>query len=109
MSSPFQRQFSAKSPLNQKPPYPDYFKDKADRAKRLKSEYKDVMNYKGKPLLTTKPWRLLTSNTSNQPYGMGKIMNKVVELGKNLAIPGRLIKKVKKSYDYYKETQKPPY
>ena len=110
MSSPFQRQFSAKSPLNQTNTHD------VNKLGRIKKEIreekgfnKEVMNYQGKPLISTKPWRLLTSNKSNQPYGMGDIMNKAVEFGKNMVIPGRFVKKVKRAYDYYKHTQKPPH
>ena len=145
MSSPFQRQFSAKSPLKQtnktkflkKLGYSDKeihgestetpqinwndsitetntwdVNKEMTRRKAYRKEKgfnKEVMNYQGKPLISTQPWKLLTSNTSNQPYGMGKIMNKVVELGKNVMIPGRFPKKVRRAYDYYKHTQKPPY
>ena len=110
MSSPFQRQFSAKSPLNQTNTH-----DISKHAK-IKKEYreekgfnKEVMTSRGKPLISTKPWRLLTSNTSNQPYGMGDIMNKAVEFSKNMVIPGRFVKKVKRAYDYYKHSKKGPY
>jgi len=121
MSSPFQRQFSAKSPLNQdkinwndsitKTNTHDVNKE-ASRRKAYRKEKgfdKSVMTSRGKPLISTKPWKLLTSHTYNQPYGMGRLANAALELGKNLTVPGRLVKKVKRAYDYYKHTQKPPY
>jgi|TARA_R110000751_G_scaffold303748_1_gene418663 hypothetical protein len=120
MSSPFQRQFSTKSPLNQDKinwndsiPTNTHDVNKLGRIKKeIRKEKgfdKSVMTHRGRPLISTKPWRLLTSNKFNQPYGMGRLANAAVELGKNLAVPGRLVKKVKRAYDYYKHTQKPPH
>tara|TARA_R100000742_G_C4217984_1_gene42544 strand:+ start:283 stop:627 length:345 start_codon:yes stop_codon:yes gene_type:complete len=114
MSSPFQRQFSAKSPLNQdtiKTNTYDVNKEMERRAayRKEKGFDKSVMTSRGKPLISTKPWRLLTSNKFNQPYGAGRIMNNVVELGKNIFVPGYFPKKVQRAYDYYKHTQKLPY
>jgi len=121
MSSPFQKQFSAKSPLNQnKINWNDSITETnthdISKHAKMKKEYrekrgfnKEVMTSRGKPLISTKPWRLLTSNKFNQPYGMGDIMNKAVEFSKNMVIPGRLIKKVKRAYDYYKHSKEGPY
>ena len=47
-----------------KEPYPGYFKEKSDRAKKIESEYGDVMGEGGKSLIN-KPWKLLTSNKYN--------------------------------------------
>ena len=114
MSSPFQRQFSARSPLNQdtiETNTHDVNKEASRRAayRKEKGFDKSVMTSKGEPLISTKPWRLLTSNKFNQPYGAGKIMNSAVELGKNVLVPGYLPKKLKRAYDYYKHTKKLPY
>ena len=81
-----------------KEPYPGYFKEKSDRAKKIESEYGDVMGEGGKSLIN-KPWKLLTSNKYNYPRWEGRMMDAGVELGKNLLIPGRLAKKAKKAWD----------
>jgi len=81
-----------------KEPYPGYFKEKSDRAEKIERKYGDVMDEGGKSLIN-KPWKLLTSNKYNYPRWEGQMMDAGVELGKNLLIPGRLVKKAKKAWD----------
>jgi len=76
----------------------DYFKNKADRAKKLKKQYGDVMDKSGKPILN--PLKLFTSNKFNYPRWEGRMMDAAVEGVKNAVIPGRFFQKVRKAYKY---------
>ncbi len=91
--------------------FDEYMRTKALQAKETKKKYADVMfKGSGEPIISSdKPWRLIASNKYNQPYGGGNIMDHLVEIGKNVLIPGRFVKKLKRAYDYHKHTQQPPY
>ena len=76
----------------------NYFKNKADRAKKLKQQYGDVMDKEGKPILN--PIKLLTSNKFNYPRWEGRMMDAAVEGVKNVITPGRFVSKIKRAYKY---------
>jgi len=91
--------------------FDEYMRTKAEQARQTKKKYADVMfKGSGEPIISSdKPWRLIASNKYNQPYGAGNVMDHLVEIGKNVLIPGRFAKKLKRAYDYHKHTQQPPY
>ena len=91
--------------------FDEYMRTKALQAKETQKKYADVMfKGSGKPIISSdKPWRLIASNKFNQPYGAGNVMDHLVEIGKNVLIPGRFAKKLKRAYDYHKHTKQPPY
>jgi len=91
--------------------FDEYMRTKALQAKETKKKYADVMfKGSGEPIISSdKPWRLIASNKFNQPYGAGNVMDHLVEIGKNVLIPGRFAKKIKRAYDYHKYTKQPPY